>query len=295
VSDTQRPFGATDLAVVAVMNLMWGLNIVAVKNSVDLIEPLTAASLRQMLVLFCCFPLLRIIPGKMRPLLALGTLSGAVFYIFVNLSYAVATNMSALAIAGQLSGPFSLLLAVIFLGERIAKYRIAGMTLAFLGVFILAFDPDAVNEIPGLALTAVASFFWGVCSLFQRQLIGVPVLTIYAWIGLIGSLILFPLAFLFERESLMSLNAVPVEAFGWIAFSAIGSTILGQGAMSWLLQRHPIATVVPLTLPTPVISVIAASLYFKTPFTPVMILGGTLVMIGVAIVTIRTAKAGQAL
>ena len=41
---------------------------------------------------------------------------------------------------------------------------------------------------------------------------------------------------------------LPLSTFGWVLFSALGSTVIGQGAMSILLQRHPVSTVVPLTL-----------------------------------------------
>jgi O-acetylserine/cysteine efflux transporter len=275
------------------MNIMWGLNLIAVKMAVDLIEPLTAAMLRQFIVLLVCIPALKLMPGKMRELLALGLLSGCLFYIVVNVSLAVSTNIGALAIAGQLGAPFSLILAVVFLGERIARYRIAGMTLSFCGVVLLVFDPAAVNEIPGLLLTAVASLIWAICSLIQRRLVGVPLLTIYAWVGLVGSLTMVPIAWAIEPQAFVNVPNLPLSALGWVAFSAIGSTVIGQGAMSWLIQRHPVSTVVPLTLPTPVISVITATLYFKTPMTPVMIAGGIIVMIGVAIVTIRTAKVGE--
>ncbi len=275
-----------------IMNIMWGLNLIAVKMAVDLIAPMTAALLRQVVVLIICLPALKIVPGKMRELLALGFLSGGLFYVFINWSLSVSTNISALAIAGQLGAPFSLILAVIFLGERIAKFRIIGMSMAFCGVVLLVFDPAASREVPGLLLTAAASMVWAICSLIQRRLIGVPVFTIYAWIGAIGTVVLFIVTYFSEPQALRAVPSLQLATFGWVAFSAIGSTIIGQGAMSWLIQRHPISTVVPLTLPTPVISVIAATLYFKTPITPVMMLGGTIVMIGVAIVTIRTARVG---
>lgn len=286
-------FGGYDILVAVAMNVMWGLNLIAVKMGVDLIEPLTAGWLRQVMVMLICLPALRVIDGKMRELLALGALSGALFYIIVNISMAVSTNVSALAIAGQLGAPFSLILAVVFLGERVHKYRIAGMALAFAGVVMIVFDPHAVDERLGLALTAAASFVWAICSLIQRRLIGVPVLTIYAWIGLIGTVVLGPLAFLVEPEAFKSLPNLPLSTFGWVLFSALGSTVIGQGAMSILLQRHPVSTVVPLTLPTPVISVIAASYWFGTKMTPVMIAGGVVVLFGVAIVTLRTARAAE--
>jgi O-acetylserine/cysteine efflux transporter len=290
---TQLRFGPIDLMVAVAMNLMWGLNIIAVKMGVSLVSPMTAAFLRQAMVLVICLPALRIMPGRMRTLLWLGLLSGVLFYIVVNLSFAVTANVSTLAIAGQLGAPFSLLLAVLVLGERIHKYRIIGMALAFLGVVLLVFDPAAAKEIPGLALTVVASILWAICSLLQRNLKGVPVLTIYAWVGLVGTMGLFPVAFLADPESVRTIADLPLSTLGWIGFSALGSTIIGQGAMSWLLQRHPVSTVVPMTLPTPVISVVAGSLFFDTPLTPVMMLGGAIALVGVGIVTIRTALAGE--
>jgi O-acetylserine/cysteine efflux transporter len=282
---------ARDLLTAGVMNVMWGLNLIAVKMGVDLLAPLTAAWMRQLMVLAICLPALKFVPGKMRELTGLGVLSGAAFYIVTNLSLAVSDNISALAIAGQLGVPFSLILAVIFLGERIHKARIVGVVLSFLGVVLIAFDPAAANEHLGLALTAVASLIWAICSLIQRQLVGVPVLTIYAWIGLVGSLALGPIAWLWEPAAVAAIPSLPVSTFGWILFSALGSTVIGQGAMSVLLQRHPVSSIVPLTLATPVIAVITASLYFGTKLTELMIVGGVLVMIGIAIVTIRSARA----
>ena len=239
-------------------------------------------------------PALKIIPGKMRELLLLGVLSGALFYIFVNLSLAVSDNVSALAIAGQLGVPFSLIMAVMFLGERIHGPRIIGIGLAFGGVVMLVFDPAAAHEQMGIALTAVSCLIWAFCSLIQRRLIGTPVLTIYAWVGLMGTIILFPIAFYFEPESFSGLADIPLSTFGWILFSALGSTVVGQGAMSFLLQRHPVSSVIPLSLVSPVIAVVASSLYFGTKLTSLMIIGGVIVMMGVAIVTIRTAKAKEA-
>lgn len=287
-------FSGYDILVAVAMNVMWGLNLIAVKMGVDLIEPLTAAWLRQVMVMLICLPALRIIEGKMRELVLLGALAGGAFYIIVNISMAVSTNVSALAIAGQLGAPFSLILAIIFLGERVHKYRIAGMALAFAGVVMIVFDPNAVNEHLGLALTAVASFIWACCSLIQRRLIGVPVLTIYAWVGLVGTLVLLPIALIAEPQAMASIQDLPSSSLGWVLFSALGSTVIGQGAMSLLLQRHPVSAVVPLTLPTPVISVIAAAYWFGTPLTPIMIAGGGVVLAGVAIVTLRTAQAEEA-
>jgi O-acetylserine/cysteine efflux transporter len=286
-------FGAHDLLVVLVMNILWGLNVIAVKMAVTAISPLTAGFLRQLIVLVVCGSALRIVPGKMRLLTVLGILSGGIFYIFINLSLAISDNVGALAIAGQLGVPFSLLLAILVFRERIRLPRIAGIALSFAGVVLLVFDPAAARELPGIALTAIGSFIWAICSLIQRYLIGVPVLTIYAWIGFWGSITLGTLAWFVEPAAMRGIPDLPLHTLGWVAFSALGSTVIGQGSMSWLLQRHPVSVVTPLTLAAPVVSVFAASWYFGTPLTVVMLSGGAVAMLGVAIVTIRTARAGD--
>ena len=286
-------FSANDIVAAISMNVMWGLNLIAVKIGVDLVSPMTAAWLRQLMVLIICLPFLKIINGKMRELLGLGLLSGVLFYIVVNLSLSVSDNIAALAIAGQLGVPFALILAVLVLGERIARYRIAGVALSFLGVVLLVFDPAAVDETLGLALTALGSFIWALCSLLQRRLSGVPVLTIYAWVGLVGTTMLLPIALIAEPEAMANVRNLPLSTFGWVLFSALGSTVIGQGAMSYLLRRHPVSTVVPMTLLAPVISIVASAWWFGTKMTPIMIVGGLIVMAGVAIVSIRTAQARE--
>ncbi|MFM9829566.1 MAG: DMT family transporter [Sphingomonas sp.] len=287
-------FGPADIAVAVAMNILWGLNIIAVKVSVDAISPLTAAFLRQVIVLLVCATALKIIPGRMMALTALGILSGGVFYLFINLSLAVASNVGALAIAGQLGVPFSLLLAVLVLGERIHWPRIAGILLSLAGVVLLVFDPAAAGEHLGLALTAFGSFVWALCSLIQRRLIGVPVLTIYAWIGFWGAIIVGAVALWREPIAMQAIPQLKLSTLAFVAFSAIGSTVAGQGAMSWLLQRHSVSAVTPLTLAAPVISVFTASWYFGKPVTMFMLIGGGVAMLGVAIVTIRTARGGKA-
>ncbi len=287
-------FDARDLAVALAINIVWGLNIIAVKLSVVSIPPFTAALLRQAIILIFCIGFLRIVPGRMRALAVLGALAGGLFLVLVNLALVSTANVGALAIAGQLGAPFSLILAILFLGERIGIVRVLGMALAMIGCGILVFDPHLGDDWFGLVLTVGSSFVWAIGSLLQRQLAGVPVRTIYAWIGLGGVVVLTPLALRFEPGALADLRHVPVQALGCVVFSALGSTLMGQGGMAWLLQRHPVSSVIPLTLGAPVIAVAASSLVFATPITAVMIAGGSLALAGVAIVTMRTAAKREA-
>ena len=286
-------FGPRDLAVALAINLVWGLNIIVVKLSVTLVPPFTAALLRQSIVLIACLPWLRIVPGRMRELLALSVIVGGAFFAVINLSMAVSEHVGALAIAGQLAAPFSLILAIVFLKERIGIVRVAGMALATGGCALLVFDPAVAKEGLGIALTVLSAMFWAIGSLLQRRLIGVSVPTMYAWVGLGGLVILAPLALWFEAPVMRGDVAIPPIAFLYISASALGSTLIGSGGMAWLLQRHPVTTVIPMTLGAPVIAVVASSIVFGNALTPVMVLGGVVALAGVAIVTMRTARARE--
>jgi len=291
----ERGFGRLDWTIAVAMMLLWGFNIIAMKSVVDAAGALPGAFLRQAIVAVVCLPFIRIVPGRMQLLLVLGVLSGGLFYVAIGLSLKISTNVSALAIAGQLGVPFSLILAVVFLREKIGVPRLIGIVLALLGVLLLVFDPEAVKELPAIGISACGSLVWAIATLIQRNLGGIGVLNISGWLGLIGSAVILPFALLLEPDGMQMLGDLSMETYAWTAYAAIGSSIGGHGAMVWLLQRHSVSTVSPLTIPTPVISVAFATWWFGTPLTWLMIAGGLIALLGVSIVAIRNAQRSRGL
>lgn len=282
---------ATHLLVLAIVNLMWGLNMIASKLAIDAFQPFTAATLRMAFVLMASISWLRIVPGKMKWLLLAGLFNGALFLGVINIAIRVSDNVGALAVAGQLSVPFSLLLGVMLYGERIAAPRIIAIVLAFAGVMVLSFDPAIVNERLGLLLMVLSSLFWAIGTLIFRKLIGVPVLTTYAWISAFSVPPLLLAALFLEPDSIWSAQSIDIKPLVAVLFSGLGSSVIGQGGMAWLLQRHPISTVAPLTLASPLIAVVSSVWWFDIKVTPQMWIGGLMTLAGVAIITIRTARA----
>ncbi len=288
-------FGPRDWVVLVAMTIVWGLNIIFSKLAVDAISPLTAAFMRQGMIALACLPFLRYVPGRMAAIVALAVLSGVLFYLPLNLALAMASNVSAIAIAGQMSVPFSVILSVIFLGERIGTGRVAGIALAFAGILLLGFDPAVIDDLPALGLVAISSLIWAGGALLTRRLADVPVPVIFAWMGLTGAILLGGIALAAEPAAMAAIGHLPASAFGAVAFSALGSSLIGHGGLAWLLQRHPVALVMPYTLIAPVLSVIVAAVAFSTPLTGMMLLGGIVVLAGVAIVTLQSADKGVAI
>ncbi|GGI89430.1 O-acetylserine/cysteine export protein [Polymorphobacter multimanifer] len=279
------------LALILLIDLIWAFNIVAVKYAVDDAGPLTAVTLRYVIVLAVCLPWLRWLPGRMKAVLVTGVVAGALFMGLGALSFALATNISALAITGQLGVPFSLILAVIVYKEKIRLPRITAVVLSFAGVAVMGFDPAIARESIAVWLTVAAAFSWAVGNLLFRALAGVPVMTTHAWLALVSVPLLAATAMVFEPQGLARVGALKASTWGWLGYSAILSSLVGHGGMRWLFQRYPVAVGAPLTLPTPLISVVIAALVFGNPVTAQMVVGGIIPLAGVAIITLRTAQA----
>lgn len=285
-SPHQHPFAARDLAIAMLVNAAFALNIIAMKVVVAATAPLFAGAARMAVVTLLCGLWLRPVRGRTLALAAYGAINGGLFLLVLNLALNLATNVGALAIAGQLSVPFSLILGALIFREHLSRRKLAGVLLAFAGVIVLVFDPAAVGEIPALLVMAGAAFLWGSGTLIQRRLAGIDLLNIQAWNGLMGMLLLAPAALWFEPGVFAKLPHLGTEALAWFAFSCVGSTIIGQGALAWLLQRHPISTVMPLMLASPVMATAFAALYFRTPITAGMMLGGAIALAGVTIIAV---------
>jgi O-acetylserine/cysteine efflux transporter len=278
------------LAMILAIDVVWAFNIVAVKEAVMTAGPLVTVLLRYAVATLVCLPFLRWLPGRMGLILLTGFIAGALFMTLGALSFALADNLSALAIVGQLGVPFSLILAVIFMGERIRWPRITAVAITFLGVVVMGFDPAIADERIGILLTVAAALCWAIGNLLFRQLAGVPVLTIHGWLGVVSVPVMLAAACVVEPERLAAIPQLPAATWGWICYSAILSSLVGHGGMTWLFQRYPVAVVSPLTLPTPLISVAIAVAVYNTPITGQMLVGGLLTLVGVAIITLRTAQ-----
>lgn len=290
-AESRHHLGGRDYVVVAAMNLLWGLNIIATKYVVAATGPFMAAAVRFGVLGLICLPWLRIRKGKMVLLVLLGMFNGGLFLFFMNLALKVATNVGALAIAGQLSVPISVLMGVVFLKERMSRPQIAGLLLAFAGVALIVFDPRIVDEIPGMMLMVAAATCFATGSLLQRRLAGVPVLTIYAWTGLVGFTMLLPISLLAEPNAVSLVRHMTWHTVGWFAFSVLGSTLMGQGGMTWLLSRHPVSAIMPLTLFATVISVFASHFMLGTATTNLVILGGITTLLGTLLLSVIGAQA----
>lgn len=277
-------------AFLMLINVAWGFNIVPTKLIMNEMQPFLAAVLRFAFVLLLCLPHLQWMKGRMRVILATGLIIGALQFSLLNFAFGMAENVGALAIAGQLWVPFSLILAIVLLGERIRWIRTAGIVLAFAGVAIVSFDPHIFDERLAVGLVALSSFMTAVGSILMRRLQGVSPLTLQAWVAVVSIPPLLLLSSVFEPGAIAGLPNLPLEIYGYLLFSAGFSSIIGHAGLAWLLQRYPVTVISPYTLISPLLSVLFSVWILDSALTEQMVAGGLVALLGVVIITLRTAQ-----
>ncbi len=277
------------------MCLVWGFHFVVIKVAVAEIPPIFYAAIRMTLVAALLSPLLRWRPGSMVRVLGAGVCLGTLNYAFMFTGLKFATASTA-AIAMELYIPFATILSIIFLGDRIGWRSGLGVAFAFSGVAIIALGDHAnvgpETRIPlGVGLVATGAFVEAIGAILVKQSKAFKPLELLAWFSLVGTVGLWVLTFTVEDgqgAALASSNKSLI--IGAILYSAFGGSIFGHTAYYWLLQRLPVSVIAPSVLMTTLIAVFFGAVLLGDPFGLRMIAGGAMVLAGVGVVLLRSAK-----
>jgi len=233
---------------------------------------------------------LRWVPGQMTRVVAIGLFMGIGHYGFMFYGIHIAGSLSSVAIAAQLTVPFSTLLAVLFLHERVGAPRVLAIVASFAGVVIIGFEPIDPQHIVALLYTAIASFAMAVATILMRQLKDVGVFNLQAWVALCSVVSMGLVTSLIEKPDLQVLLNTPLPEYWTAVYSAVGATIIGHGLLYYLLQRHSINSVAPFITLSTLFAIAFGIALLDDTLTVRIIIGGTLTLLGVTIVAVRNAR-----
>ena len=269
------------------INAVWGFNFVAAKYGVTHFPPIFFSGLRFLMVLAVALPFLRWVPGQMRLITISALLMGVFHYAIMFTAMRYSEDISPIAIAVQLHVPFSTIVAIIFLKERIGIWRSSALVVAFVGVVVIAFDPGITNSMLALFMATVAAFAMAVSTVMLRFMRGVGVFNLQAWVALISAPGLFLVSLVVEADQVAAFWSAGWIEWGSVAFSAIGATIVGHGLMFYLLQRYPVNVTLPYTLLAPIFGVAFGVTIMGDTMTMQIITGSACTLGGVAVIAFR--------
>lgn len=279
-----------DVLLVLLVAVVWGANFLAVKWAVEGFTPLMANAVRFAAVAGLLLPFLRVVPGHMKDVAAAALCLGVLHFGAVFWAMGLAGGVGSVAIAAQLSIPFSTILAILFLGETVGWKRILGIVLSFAGVLVLGFDPSVFAYWPALLIMTFAALMYSVSAILMRRLKNVHAVTVQAWVGLAGMFGSLILSLTFESGQLEQLKHAPTSAWLAVLYSGIGSSIVGHGGANYLLRKYEVSAVTPYFLLTPLVAVLSGVIVLGEEFTSRMVVGGALALVGVMVVMLRNTK-----
>ena len=275
------------LAVVAV----WGTNFVVIKIGLADLPPFLFAALR-----FACsaLPLLFIKRPKVRWrwLIWFGVLLGAGQFglLFYAMRADISPGLASLVVQMQVF--FTIGLSVLFFRERVGMLPLVGMLLAVCGLLVIGAHIDATVTVTGIVAVVAAGFFWaGANVAVKRAALESPkfdMLGFVVWSSVFAIPPLLLLTFAFEgfEAGLQAVQHASAAAWAAVLWQAVGNTLFGFAAWSWLLTRYPAAIISPYALLVPLFGMGASTVLLGEALPMWKIAAAMLLLGGLSIITV---------
>lgn len=253
------------LLVVAI----WGSNFVVIKVALASFPPLLMAALR-----FATAALPAVFFFK-RPRVAWRNLAGYGLLIgvgqfsllYLAMQSQISPGLASLVVQAQVL--FTVLLAVLFEGERVRPFQLAAGALALAGFALIGWHTDGTTTLLGIAMTLGAGLCWALGNAVGRHAGRVNMVAYMAWTSIFAVPPLIVLSLLFEGGPAVlghAMHDAPWLAWGAVLWQSMANTILGYGLWAWLLVRYDAATITPFALLVPVFGMGSSVALLGEPF-----------------------------
>lgn len=168
----------------------------------------------------------------------------------------------------------------LFLKQKISRIFLSGLIMAIIGVLILKGGPDtsAHSSLEGDALALFAAVLYAGYILmlgFTRRRFSTSTIMVYTTIS--ASLVILPLALIFEAQYF------PTTLFGWVIVFALAwiTQAGGQSLITFAIAWLPVAFSSLTLLIQPVVAAILAWVLLSEPLSIWQICGGLVVIAGI--------------
>lgn len=271
----------------------WGLNFPATALALEHFPPFFLVALRFSII---AIPTLLFIPRPKVPfrwLLGVGLGIGTLQFAFLYLGMAAGMPSGLASIVLQASAPFTVLIAGVWLRERITARQAAGIAIAVVGLGVIAFHRSQVAALLPVVLTLCGALGWAIGNVSSRKAQAPNALHLTLWMSVIPPLPMIAVALWVEGPARIgdslatafTLEALP-SVLG-LLYIVVVATIVGYGIWNGLLSRYPSSTVAPFSMLVPVVGVLASWAAFGEVIDLTELLGGAAVVVGVLVSSYR--------
>ncbi|WP_440709390.1 EamA family transporter [Herbiconiux sp. YIM B11900] len=281
-----------DRLLAALVAVLWGVNFVAIHFSLEQYPPFFLVGLRFLLlaiptVLFVKWP-----GVKVRWLLGYGLGFGILQFAFLYAGMEAGMPPGLASLVLQASAPFTVVIAAVWLREKLTLVQAIGIAVAVAGLGIIAAERAGVSALLPVILTLCGALGWAFGNVCSRQANPVSPLGMTMWMSVVPPIPMIALALVAEGperigESLatsFTLEALP--AVLGLAYTVLIGTVVGSGIWTTLMKRNPSSRVAPFSMLVPVAGFTAAWLVLGEVPNLGDLVGGAVVIAGVLVATL---------
>ncbi len=276
-----------DRLLAVLVAVCWGVNFPATALALEHFPPLFMVSLRFTLV---AIPAMLLVPRPVVPLrwlIGTGLGIGILQFGFLYLGMAAGMPSGLASLVLQASAPFTVLIAGILLRERLSLRQVIGISIAVLGLVVIAVHRAQVAALLPVVLTLCGALGWAIGNVCSRQAKAPNPLHLTLWMSVVPPVPMLAVSLLVEGPrrigrsltTVASLDALP-SVLG-LLYVVVVATLVGYGLWNTLLARHPSSVVAPFSMLVPVVGVFASWVAFRELIDTVELVAGGAVVLGV--------------
>jgi len=274
-----------DIVLALIVPVLWGFGFAIAKPTIAHFPPLMLMAMTYGLTALC---LCRRIPSIKTPFLTMNVLAvfiatlqaGLIFYGLEGLPASTAVLLL------QSSVPFSVLFAWPMAGEKPTIARLVGMAISFAGIVVIVGAPEEASSwIPAMLMLAGAAV-WALGQVGARRFSRDDGTTLTAAISAFALPQMILASAILEHGQWNAATSATLA--DWVRFAAFAfcGFVLAYTIWYSLLRRYRIDQVTPISLLMPVVGVITGVTMLGERLTMAEIIGGAIVMAGLAIVMV---------
>ncbi|MGO4706509.1 EamA family transporter [Microvirga sp. 2MCAF38] len=274
------PLGHSLFAIVVTM--IWGLSFVVIKLGVGSTPPLLLAALR---FVFAALPAVFFIPRPKtdwRNVVGYGFFLGVAQFglLFAALALGMPASLASVVMQAQVF--FTILFAMMIMGERPGLHQAVGGLIACFGLALIAWPRLTGGGAIPFLMTVAAAASWGVANIISKRAGRVDMLGFIIWASLVAPLPLLGLSLWLDGPARVATALAEMDggAMAAVAYLAYPSTVFAFGIWAYLLSRHPAATVTPFALLVPVAGILGSTLILGEALQPIEAVGGAIIVLG---------------
>jgi O-acetylserine/cysteine efflux transporter len=271
------------LAVLVFM--IWGFNFVVVKLGLEEIPPLVLGFARLFLTSIPAVFFIKRPKVPLRMVVLYGLVMFALHFglLFMGMNTGVPPGLTSLLLQFQIF--FTVLLGVLFFGEKLHPWQIIGGLVSLTGIVLIGMHMDGGGTLTGFLLVIGSAVSWGIGNLISKKIGKVDMIALVIW----GSFFAWPP---FLALSLMTEGVDKfIDIFRHVTWVSTGSvlyitylsTLVGYGSWSFLVHHHPFSTIAPFALLVPVFGMLSSIVVLGEPLQEWKVFAGVLVVSGLCI------------